>query len=372
MLITSTLSRYAPVNHESGMPANQQLMLKLEALLREKSVTDGDKFPSMRQIAEHFNVSQVTAQQVVNELALKNYIVKKHGIGSYVCDNIKLPPRIPCMRVSIPVFHPDKSDFSQPMSNMLAGAVVGLSKHGFFVNMVDCRKDGSEFLEICNLFRNGLSDGLILLGSLPNLKENFRDAVNISMPVLLLNRPFPGIPGIVADIEKTVMHMTEGLVCRGKKKICIYTIESDSPRFREIIAGVSKTLSIHGEKLEDSMIKFFPDKDICVEKAVQTMKQHIRKEGVPDAVFASPEILAIACGNALSEMNNIGTALISVGNPSDSYCISESRPVFRISVPYFEQGLKAGELMADCIKKGITPRNEIIKIMCKTIAGEKI
>ena len=365
MEIASILSNYMPVDHESKLPDNKQLMSKLESLLREKRIGEGDKFPSIRQVAEHFNVSQVTAQQAVNELALKKYIVKKHGAGCYICDGIKLKSRTPCMRVSIPVFHPDESDFSQPMSNMLAGAVVGLSKHGFSVNMVDCRKDGSEFLDICNFYRNGLSDGLILLGTIPNMETNFKESVNISMPVLLLNKPNPNIPSIVADVKYPVTRMAEDLIHQGRKKIFVYTIESESPRFREIITGVSEALSSHDGKLGKNDVKFFPNKNICIEKAVGEMKRHLEKEGAPDVIFASPEILAIACGIALSEAKNTRTALVSVGNESDSYNISSSRDIFRINIPYFEQGLKGGEVMADCIKKGTTPENKTIKVMSK-------
>jgi DNA-binding LacI/PurR family transcriptional regulator/DNA-binding transcriptional regulator YhcF (GntR family) len=363
--MNSLLEPYTPIDRKEQLPINSQLTSKLESLLRDKRLKTGDKFPSIRQIAEHFKISQITAQQTINELAMKKYIVKRQGHGCFVGNIKKMPERRPCLRVSTPVCKPSgNDDFTQHISNMLAGSTAGLSESGFSINFIDCKKDGSEFLDICNLYRNGLTDGAILLGSLPNMERNLKEADAISMPTILINKFDPNVCNVISDIKKASMQMTEHLTDLGMKNFAVYTIESQSPRFKDIINGVSESLESKDLHLDRNQVKYFNEYGICLEDTSKEIVQTLKEKNVPDVIFCSPETLTLVAAEALRTTNNTKTALVSVGNAADGYSFFSNREVMRIKVPYFEMGRRAGLHIAECIMNGTTPQKEQIKIDC--------
>lgn len=67
-----------------GYPQRYELVLrKLKQLIEEK-FKEGDKLPSELELAKLFGVSRATLREALRILEEEGYVVRKHGVGTFV------------------------------------------------------------------------------------------------------------------------------------------------------------------------------------------------------------------------------------------------------------------------------------------------
>ncbi len=72
------------VDPESPTPLYYQLYTMLHDAICSGVLTTGSKMPSEKELASAFGVSRITARRALDELALKNMVVRHRGRGTFV------------------------------------------------------------------------------------------------------------------------------------------------------------------------------------------------------------------------------------------------------------------------------------------------
>jgi DNA-binding LacI/PurR family transcriptional regulator len=335
------------------------------SFMRDKRVEVGMALPSLRVIGKHFKAGHATVQQTVNELSSKGYIVKQQGKGCFVKRKPNLRSRKLARRLSIPLVPiPFEKDYPRPQANIIAGISVGLGINGWTFQCVNCQSDGSEFNEILHRYCNGLTDGVILPGTIPNIKEHLHEAEFRGMPVILVNRMFKGVPSFTLSVGEACRNVAREFLNDGLDNFIVFRVNSENPRFYEIDESLSEILGISVDDYRNDSVKLFnPEEEhlnTTTAKMVEILKNSSRK---PDVIFSSPEILTLATSNALRELDWESVRLVSVDDSPEVHHYSESH-VFHVRTPYFQLGKKASEAFANELEKGQYPKNTANSISC--------
>ncbi|WP_239257288.1 GntR family transcriptional regulator [Listeria ilorinensis] len=74
------------INHNSRIPLYLQLMDAVIEAIQSGEYSAGERLPSERELCDKYGVSRITVRQAMQELERENYIVKRHGKGTFVAD----------------------------------------------------------------------------------------------------------------------------------------------------------------------------------------------------------------------------------------------------------------------------------------------
>lgn len=85
MLENTTKS--AELDTETGVPLYQQILVILRNQITSGDLVPGDKVMGEAELCDAFNVSRITAQRALNELANQGFVQRKQGQGTRVAPN---------------------------------------------------------------------------------------------------------------------------------------------------------------------------------------------------------------------------------------------------------------------------------------------
>ncbi|QUH30739.1 GntR family transcriptional regulator [Vallitalea guaymasensis] len=72
---------------DNNIPVYVQILSYLKEIIIKKELKEGDKMPSVRELAKDLKVNPNTVQRAYRELESEGLIISKRGMGSYVTDN---------------------------------------------------------------------------------------------------------------------------------------------------------------------------------------------------------------------------------------------------------------------------------------------
>jgi len=72
------------ISNSSGVPIYEQISEQMKQAILDKTLTEGDSLPSIRQLASDLRVSVMTANRAYTELEAQGYLVTAPGRGSFV------------------------------------------------------------------------------------------------------------------------------------------------------------------------------------------------------------------------------------------------------------------------------------------------
>jgi DNA-binding GntR family transcriptional regulator len=75
-----------PSDGDASGPKYARIKATLSRLIREGRIQPGTFLPSERELAERFNVSNITIKRALNDLAAEGVVQRKQGIGTFVVD----------------------------------------------------------------------------------------------------------------------------------------------------------------------------------------------------------------------------------------------------------------------------------------------
>lgn len=67
------------INPGSGTPIYRQLIEQMERMIMSGSIKPGDELPSIREIASHFEVNQMTISKAYSLMEAKNMVIRQRG-----------------------------------------------------------------------------------------------------------------------------------------------------------------------------------------------------------------------------------------------------------------------------------------------------
>jgi len=199
--------------------------LKNEILVGEYE--PGDKFPSIRQLAEKYGISKITVNSVLSSLVTEGLLYVEQGRGTFVAEkryNIRNSKRM----IGVMLF-----DFS--LENNVEAAIFNSIqqnlKEDCFLIPYNSYNNTGNFYKGLKGFAELDVDGMILV---PPTAEDYEAAVikeilKREVPVVSINRRIPGIKAdfVYVDFEEVAYKAAKHLLDKGRTRIALF--EHDSP-----------------------------------------------------------------------------------------------------------------------------------------------
>lgn len=70
-----------------GMPLHRQLFLVLRDQIQRGALVPGQRLPTEQELGEQFEVSRITVRRALQDLADQQFVMRKHGRGTFVLDH---------------------------------------------------------------------------------------------------------------------------------------------------------------------------------------------------------------------------------------------------------------------------------------------
>lgn len=107
----------------SGIAIYRQIAESIRLQIKSEKLTPGDRIPAEETLAAQFGVAKMTVRQALNELADDGFVVRKHGLGTFVSN-----PKINRRATRMTGFHEDMLESGmKPHSVLLAGRIEDAS-----------------------------------------------------------------------------------------------------------------------------------------------------------------------------------------------------------------------------------------------------
>lgn len=156
-------------------------------------------------------------------------------------------------------------------------------------------KRGDDLLELAN---EGRVDGLLVVGCgvASEILEQLRGA---SLPVVLIDNAFEGLPSVVVDHHAAGRQAAQHLLAGGGTRFAFVAENLDNPNFRARLDGFRTALREAGAELDDGAVAAGGD---AWNGGFVAMQRILERAGTPpDAVFAANDPAAMSAAKAVLE-----------------------------------------------------------------------
>jgi DNA-binding LacI/PurR family transcriptional regulator len=233
-------------------PLYEQIYAYLREEIHQGRLSNGDRVPSEKELAEQFHVSRITSKKSLDMLVQDGLIERVQGKGSFVAANLadhKPSPRsINGETHLIGIILPDFSEsFGQ---RILLAVEKTCSENGYLLTLAmtqDQRE--AEVHAIKTMIQSG-AQGLIVL---PIHGEYYNDLlVRLALdhfPLVIIDRPMRGVSAcaVHSDNKRASAELTRFLIDQGYQNIAFLSPPPENTTtIEERIAGFAETLSQSG------------------------------------------------------------------------------------------------------------------------------
>lgn len=246
------------------------------------------------------------------------------------------------------------SDISNPFSAHLARIIEDEAKqHGYTVIFGSADESHLKSRDLIHALMSRQVDGFIIAAP-EGAEEQLRLLIKQDMPVVLIDRYFPGLEMSSVTINNFDIAY-EGvcaLLCNGFKKIGMLNLKSELFNVHDRSLGYLKALADAGYPMQTADLMFIDEKNVWQEVIIAIDKLLNQDEPV-DALFFGSNVLAIAGLSHIRKLN------IQVPETLGIVCFDDSSaynlfycPLSYIDQPLLKIGQSAVELLLDLMKTG--------------------
>ena len=307
----------------------------------------GNKFPSIRELAEKYGISKITVNSVISNLVMEGLLVVQQGRGTFVTER-KINTRNKKM-IGVMFF-----DFRME-DNVEAAMFNNIQEHlreDYFVIPYNSYNKNDFFYKGIKGFMDLEVDGMILVPpTTEDLDESILKALlgSKDIPMVFINRKVPNFNAdfIKADFEEGIYKATRYILNKGKRKIALFG--HDSPSI--------------GPRMYDGYKRAYKDCGIPVNEELAMHKSHNEAEikaliSRIDGFITSDDIIYrlrnifLECGKRIPEDISI------VGINDTIYAQVMTPPLTSITHPSAQMGYEAVRLVMDRIE---SRRTEVVE-----------
>lgn len=248
-----------------------------------------NQLPTFKELAAEFDVSLVTINEVIKELASRGLIVRKRGKGTFLSTAHARPAESLQVGLLVP-------DVANPYFASLARAIgdgVG-SENGVVITQSSGGSLTKWNESVLKMADHGVS-GLILIPLELKRTEQERALWQLkirNIPFVYLDDHFPRVPSdhVVVDIESGVREVADHLCSLGHRRIACVSAEPYIEITRVKIETFREALRARGMVLgRDDVIIGTKRHDAGGEEAAEAL---LGREQRPTAIFATNDIIA--------------------------------------------------------------------------------
>lgn len=334
------------------------------------------KSVSIKNIAEHLNISVTTVSFVLNGKAKEKHISKilTQKVLDYV-EKVNYKPNqiaqsLRTGKSKILIFMVE--DISNYFFAKLARVIEDIAyEKGYKVIFCSNENQDTKSLELIELFKNRQVDGFIIVPS-PGIKAMIAELIEENHPVVLLDRHFPDLElcnSVVIDNHEATFEATNHLIANDYKNIAFITTDSDQMQMQDRLQGYENAIA--NNNLKTNVLKI-PYKDANEGKSNHFIKEFIDNNKDLDAVFFATNYLTQAGLETFKEnypelINDFGIVTFDDNELFKIY----SPSITAVSQPLETIGNKLMELMLRLLKqKEVKEISEKIVLNAKLIIRE--
>lgn len=225
-------------------------------------------------------------------------------------------------------------------------------------------------LELANIvsLENNMVEGLLISLSKETMNIDYLEhLIKDKFPVVLFNRINNGVscPKVLFNDYKWSLLATEHLIEHGYKKIFHFTGHTHLTLVKERIRGFKRAMEKYRRCCEDSQIieTFF-----SIEGGEQAMEKLIQQDNIPDAIFATNDLIAIGAMKASKKHGlRIPQDIGFVGFSNSKMAEVVEPSLTSIDQPTHEIGRLAAQLLLDQITSTENVASETVVLDGKLI-----
>lgn len=226
--------------------------------------------------------------------------------------------------------------------------------HGYNVIIAQSRESFDREMMNLQYLTSRSIDGLIISISTETTDFSYlKELHGKGMPIVFFDRIVSEIDThkVIADNYKGGYDATSHLISCGYRRIATVSNPELLSITRERLAGYKAALADHGIEVDESLIKYCRHGGMIVSEVEEAVKELLKLEKQPDAIFASADKLTTGClrilkANGLSVPGDMG--LIGFSNTDLTELLDP--PLSIIKQPAFDMGEIAMNLLLKMIE----------------------
>lgn len=241
-----------------------------------------------------------------------------------------------------------------------------LEKEGYQLLITQSNESSEDEEKNLHLLQNSMVEGILI--SVTKERENvslYKEIIESGIPIVFFNRVCTEIDTskVIIDDVKMAFFAVEHLIYSGRKRIAHFegpkTLELSEKRKKGYIDALSK----HKFPVDPSLIV---PSGVMMEKGYEAMKNLIRQNNIPDAIFAFCDPVAIGVMKALKENGiRIPEDVAIVGFSESRSALLVEPNLTTVAQPLQEIGETAARLLIDEINNNINEQpvvHETVKL----------
>jgi len=339
----------------------------------EHQITDGvfeesGPLPTFRELAEKYQVSIVTINQVMKELASRGRVIRRRGKGVFVAPKGLKRERTHIVGLVVP-------DITNPYFSQLAKSIQQLlfaHDHGVLTLSTDGRM--RQFNQCLRQLANRKVDGIILIPLEINRTEQEESLWRLKVeriPFVYMDDHFARVPSdyVIVDIRRGVRNIAEHFLSLGHKNIaCVSAqpyIEITDIKIHTLIDHLKENNAVLNEhQVEIGQGRH--DKG-GFEAALKVLERRPR----PTAIFATNDIIAVGVIRAARSIGLSVPGDLSVAGFDDIQVAQIFEPsITTVSQPVGEIARDVTEILLARIDSELPPDFKQIILKPKLVVRE--
>ncbi len=219
---------------------------KLVQFLKDRALnmSDGERFPSVRQLMDEYMVSQLTVEKALARLSESGCIYARYRSGYFVNRHHR-------SGLIVSLFPQDSFNYNISFTDELVANVAEVSaKNGFKHKAVYYKDNADAFAKMKDIKANAIIFRSINSDAIT--AEQVSWLMSMPVPVVFMNCTIPIENCRSVDSDNTVggMLAASNLLINGHRKIGLLQSEPNLAVVRRRVNGFVKTLQAHGAELE--------------------------------------------------------------------------------------------------------------------------
>lgn len=335
----------------------------LKDLVRADLCHVGQKLPTSRELAAHFNVSLATAQAAVRLLEKDGFVSCEVGRGTYVrrtLDPKEAPPnreRIPTIGALVAAH--EKFDLMHPgvdwTTGILYGLQRGLMEESYALHLIPFFHPATEFVEGQKRVSkvNGALAGLVTF-PFRKLESVYSFLDGTELPWVTINQYDHLCTSnyVSADYYGGGVEVGKLFARLGCRRVLFLKSSGDSYSAIQKENGLRDGLSAGG--ISSPQVEVRHTKSYFVPYGHEETARYLREtKSPPEAIFATGDLLALGAIKACQKHGRRVPEDVAVVGSTGVEAAEHSTPTLTtVQLPMIEMGIEAGRMLLSLIRKG--------------------